>query len=105
MGLKNNFIPGTKILSAQINHNFTIIQMWDIQDEIPAGNINGTNLIFTTVNNYVAGSLIVMVDGIRQIKGITKHYTETGANTFAFNSGFAPQNNQDVICDYRRDIS
>jgi hypothetical protein len=105
MGLKDNFIPNTKILSAEINNNFNIIENWDIKDEIPAGIINGTNLIYTTANNYVSGSLLVLVDGIRQLKGVTNHYIETGANSFSFNAGYAPLAGQDIVVDYRRDMS
>jgi len=105
MGLKKNFIPNTKILSAEINNNFDIIERWDIKDEIPTGAINGVNLIYTTANNYVSGSLVVMVDGIRQLKGVTKHYIETGANSLSFNAGYALQAGQDIVVDYRRNMS
>lgn len=105
MGLKQNFIPNTKILSSEINNNFNIITNWDIKDEIPTGVINGTNLSYTTAHNYVSGSLVVLVDGIRQLKGVGKHYIETGAHTFAFNAGYALQSGQDVVVDYRQDMS
>lgn len=105
MGLKFNFLPNTIILSSEINRNFEIITQWDIRDEVPVGAIDGINTTFTTANNYVTGSLIVLVDGIRQLKGSGAHYTETGANTFAFTAGNEPQVGQDVICDYRRDMT
>ena len=103
MPLKKNFIPNTKILSAEINSNFTIIEAWDVRDEIPVGAVEGLNLIYTTAYDYVPGSLIVLVDGIRQLKGVApKHFTETGSNTFAFNAGYALQSGQDIVVDYRR---
>lgn len=105
MGLKFNFVPNTVILSSEINRNFEIITDWEIKDEIPSGTIDGTNATFTTAHNYVAGSLIVLVDGIRQLKGSSKHYEETGSNSFTFTAGNEPQVGQDVVCDYRRDMT
>jgi len=105
MGLKFNFVANTVILKDEINRNFEIITQWDIRDEIPVGLINGSNASFTTANNYVSGSLIVLVDGIRQLKGVSKHYIETGANSFSFTAGNEPQTGQDVVCDYRRDMT
>ena len=99
-GLEKNFIPHTTIFASQVNNNFTVIDTWDVKNEDLTSQIDGINLIFTTVYPYVPGSLIVLVDGIRQRK--PTHYTETGASTFTFGNGYQPVSQQDLVVDYRR---
>lgn len=99
-GLKKDFIPMTPILSSEVNNNFDVITNWEVKNEDLTSQIDGTQTIFTTLYPYVANSLIVIIDGIRQRKNT--HYTETGSNTFTMTAGNAPQTNQDICVDYRR---
>jgi hypothetical protein len=68
-----------------------------IVGEVPTGFINGTNRNFTTANSYITGTLAVYLNGNR-----TKDFTETGANTFAFNN--APLTGDVVHVDYSATI-
>ena len=100
MPLKTNFIPYQKILSAEINSNFIILNTWDIWNEDLSAQITGSNLIFTTVFPFVTGTLRVYVDGLRQ--RLTTNYTVSGSQIFIFAAGTAPVSGQDVIVDYRK---
>lgn len=42
--------------------------------------IDGLTDTFTIANNYVAGSIAVYVNGLRQQKGVGKDYIESAAN-------------------------
>lgn len=52
-----------------------------VNGELPVGLINGVNPIFTTANPFIAGSLCVYLNGLRQDAG---DYSETSNQTFQF---------------------
>lgn len=52
--------------------------------EVPTGLINGSNTVFSTNNNYVAGTPIVVLNGVKQT--ITNDYTESSVNQVTFTS-------------------
>jgi hypothetical protein len=65
--------------------------------EVPSGAVNGVNTTFTTVGNFVSGSLAVFVNGVR-LKN-TLDYNVTGAN--AFQMVAAPLTGDLLTVDYR----
>lgn len=69
-----------------------------VTNEILTSQVDGITDSFTTVNNYVAGSLKVYVGGLRQIPGVGADYTETGANNFQLN--YTPVSGERMIVDY-----
>lgn len=60
-----------------------------IGQETPTGLVNGSNRVFTTANNYVAGTPLVVLNGVRM--AITTDYTESAANQITFVSAQTPQ--------------
>ena len=69
-------------------------------NEILTSQIDGATTSFTTSFNYVAGTLKVFLNGIRQSPGASLDYTETGVNTFQFNS--TPIVGERVLVDYTK---
>lgn len=69
-----------------------------VANETPAGTINNSNTVFTTVNNFVSGTTQLYLNTARQI--LTYDYTETGVNQITFVS--APQLGDIIIIDYRK---
>lgn len=47
-----------------------------VSNEVPAGLKNGVNMIFTTMNPFVAGSTHLYINGLKQQLGV--HYYESG---------------------------
>jgi len=66
------------------------------ENETPTPATNGVQLIFTTANNYTAGTLKVYLDGLRQIKNVD--YTETTSSTFTM--AVAPDADEVLWVDY-----
>lgn len=64
--------------------------------EVPAGSLDGINMVFTTANAFRVNSTRVSRNGIRETRGSS--YTETGANEITFS--FAPSSSDDIIIDY-----
>ncbi len=71
-----------------------------VTNEILSGQIDGATDTFTTVNNYVAGTLQVYVGGLRQSPGVGLDYTETGVNSFQLN--YTPFSGEKMIVDYTK---
>lgn len=72
-----------------------------VDDEIPAGVINGVNATFTLANAPIAGSQHLYKNGIRQTPGAGNDYTIAGA-TITFLAGNIPQTGDNLLADYRR---
>jgi hypothetical protein len=51
--------------------------------ETPTGAINGSNATFTTLQNFVAGSVEVFVNGVNQVSGVD--FTTAGSTTITLN--------------------
>lgn len=68
-----------------------------VWQETPSGSINGSNAVFTLANTYVAGSLIVILNGVLQT--ITDDYTESAATTITF--GTAPKTGDQLWVTYK----
>ncbi len=75
-----------------------IISDYCIENEIPAGLINGENKIFTSEFDFMPGKTKLFLRGIRRALGV--EYTETGLNQITF--GIAPQPGDSLIIDYLR---
>ncbi len=52
-----------------------------LRREVPTGAIDGVNVLFTTSRSYIAGTLMVYLNGLLLSPGAD--YTETGSATFA----------------------
>lgn len=70
-----------------------------VDGEVPAGSINGINLVFTTSSPYVSGSTHLYLNGLRQRIGGSFDYTESGSDTITMVS--APQVGDSILIDYR----
>lgn len=65
-------------------------------DEIPLGLINGVNIVFVTLNNFIPGQLDVFLNGLRQT--IVVDYTTVGTNTILLN--ISPNSGELVTVNY-----
>ncbi len=72
-----------------------------VDNEVPAGTINGANATFTLANTPVAGTEHLFKNGLRQTSGAGNDYTISGL-TITFLSGNIPQTGDALICDYRK---
>lgn len=74
----------------------TVVRL--IDDETPAGTLDGVNAAFTLAQTPVTGSLKLWVNGVRQVAGT--HYTLSG-NTITFLAGYLPESGDLLNADYR----
>lgn len=65
-------------------------------NEIPIGNLDGINKVFSTINNFTADSTKLYVNGLRQ--KINSSYNETGTDQIRFSE--APLDGDELIIDY-----
>jgi len=70
-------IPAGSVGSGTGGGGTTTVITWG---ETPAGAIDGVNRSYTSASTYVAGSIAVYLNGVRQRK--TNDYTETSSTTF-----------------------
>ena len=75
----------------------TVMEADVVCNEIPTGNINGSNPTFVTLNTPVAGTVEVYLNGLLQAPGVGLDYTIAGS-TITFVK--APKNNNDVYVSY-----
>lgn len=68
-------------------------------NDVLTDQVDGIETEFTTSFDYESGTLIVYLNGIRQIPGISKDYVETGDNTFEFNDA-PPESGWKITTDY-----
>lgn len=71
-----------------------------IVNEIPSGSINGSNVIFTTTNQFTSGTTQVYLNGQRLKLGASFDYTETTSTSITLN--LAPIPGDVVLVDYWR---
>jgi hypothetical protein len=74
-----------------------------IADEAVTGSVNGSNAVFTTARPYIAGSLEVYVNGVKQAK--TLHITETSPSVGTFTLDSAPQTGDIVRVAYQFNLN
>lgn len=91
---------GTKLTASYIIGSQTMINGSNstILDETPAGTVNGSNTTFTTARAYIAGSLQVFINGVKQKR--TTHFTETTPASGIFTMGDAPLTGDDIMVNY-----
>jgi hypothetical protein len=90
--------PGD-ILVATYRTPGTIPGVGFVDQETPAGAINGVNTSFTLSQTpSPAVSLVVFRNGIRLASGVD--YT-TNSATITFGSGLQPQTGDTLVCSYR----
>ena len=94
-------VTGTKLTATYINSNSTMIQGSNSlkTDEVPTGTVNGTNTSFTTLTPYVAGTLQVFINGVKQAR--TTHFTETTPASGTFTMYDAPLTGDNIIVNYQ----
>jgi hypothetical protein len=81
--IKDASIPAGKL-------NFTPLQTANyISSEAPSGTIDGSNLVFTTAFSPVVGTLVLHLNGLKEVAGASGSYTISGS-TITFNVGLAP---------------
>jgi hypothetical protein len=66
--------------------------------ETPSGSVNGSNATFTTLNDFVPGSVSVRVNGLSQRPGTD--FTTSGVRTIALTS--SPTPGESIQVDYTR---
>jgi hypothetical protein len=74
-----------------------------IYNETPTGTIDGSNTAFDTSTNFVAGSILVYLDGQLQKPGGSYDYVETDSNTITFNT--APVLGSVLLVSYQSAVS
>jgi hypothetical protein len=74
-----------------------------IFDETPSGTVNGTTTLFTAARGYVAGSLAVYINGVKQKRGT--HFTETTPASGTFTMTDAPLTGDDIMIDYQFNLN
>lgn len=102
LGTSDTLYPSQKAVKTYVDsfapHNGIVF------NEAPAGTINGTNPTFTTAYPYIAGTLMVYVEGVRQ-KGGGVDYTETTPGSGVFTFSTPPATGYKVTTDYMRNIA
>lgn len=61
---------------------------------------DGVNRVFNTSSSFVSGSTIVYINGVRQFRGLTGDYVETGDNEISFT--LAPYTDDSIIVDFQK---
>lgn len=74
-----------------------------LTDEVPSGTKNGSNTSFTTARGYIAGTLEVFVNGLKQARGT--HFTETVPVSGSFTITDAPLAGDNVIVNYQYNLN
>ena len=74
-----------------------------VTNQIPSGTVNGSNTTFTCGNSYVAGTLEVWINGLKQLP--TTHYVETTPTSGVFTMGDAPATGDNVLVNYQHTLS
>lgn len=69
-----------------------------VSGQTPTGSVNGSNTVFQTGSNYIAGSLEVYKNGVRLKPGVGNDYAEASASTFTMVT--APATGTQIIVDY-----
>lgn len=69
-----------------------------VSDETPAGTVNGSTVLFTAARGYIANTMRVWINGVRQKRGI--HFTETNPSTGTFTMSDAPLTGDDIMIEY-----
>lgn len=92
---------GTKLTASYFIGSQTMINGSNssISDETPAGTVNGSTTAFTTARAYIAGSLQVFINGVKQKSGT--HFTETTPASGIFTMGDAPLTGDDIMVNYQ----
>jgi hypothetical protein len=78
-------------------------QMVFIRNETPILELDGDGRTFTTNYDYVADTLCVALNGLRQREGIDYDYEELGTNLFRFNHSLDSEDS--VVVDYIKIMS
>lgn len=95
------FSAGTKdVVNELPAHVQQQLEKVKVYNEIPAGALNGINLIFTTDLDFLPGSNQVYLNGLRLALGAGMDYTETGANQITME--YAPSSSDVIIIDYQQ---
>ena len=71
-----------------------------VENETPAGTIDGVNAVFTLAATPVAGTEQLYLNGIRRKEGAGNDYTISG-DTITFNAGAIPITGDSLLVDYR----
>lgn len=74
-----------------------------IYNQTPTGTIDGSNTAFDTASNYVAGTILVYLDGQLQKPGASYDYVETDSNTITFNT--PPVSSSVLLVSYQSAVS
>lgn len=92
---------GTKLTASYILGSQTMINGSSslLQDETPTGAVNGSNTAFTTARPYIANTLEVFINGVKQKRGT--HFTETTPTSGTFTMGDAPLTGDDIMVNYQ----
>lgn len=74
-----------------------------ISDEVPTGSVNGSNTAFTTARAYIAGTLEVFINGVKQAR--TTHFTETTPGSGIFTMSDAPLASDNIMVNYSYNLN
>ena len=70
-----------------------------VDNEVPSGSINGSNVTFTLANTPVAGSVHLFINGLRGLVGSGNDYTISGGT---ITMEYALATGETLLADYRK---
>ena len=70
-----------------------------VNGEVPTGDLDGTNVLFSTFYDFVPGTTSVFVNGLREALGVT--YTEQAPNTLELSAPLI--SDDDILVTYQRE--
>jgi hypothetical protein len=74
-----------------------------ITNEVPAGLVNSSNAAFTTASSFIAGTLQVYINGVKQLR--TTHYSETVPASGTFAMSDAPITGDVIEVAYQHNLA
>lgn len=74
-----------------------------ITDETPTGSVNGSNTAFATARPYIASSLEIYINGLKQVRGTD--YTETTPGSGSFTMTTAPLTGDLIRTNYQYNLN
>lgn len=89
IALRNLYLEATEILV----NGYTLQNRRPVYNEVPFGDMDGVNTIFSTYNLYVTGSLRVYFNGLRETR-----FSEIENQLFELD--FTPESSDALIIDY-----
>jgi hypothetical protein len=76
------------------------VQIRLVYNETMTGPVDGNNVTFQTINEFVPGSISVYLNGLKQREGLDNDFVFIDNNTIAMNN--PPLAGDVLVCDYTK---